>query len=80
MIMKRKYIKRAYIEEAYCDKCGSVMESTGEVLCSYPAQYPYRCTNKDCDGRATFWATNLPGTIKYEFEEDMDIRCTTLLP
>lgn len=73
MLMRRKYVKRAYIEEAYCDKCGSKMEHTGEVLCSHPAQYPYRCTNKDCDGFARFWATNRPGVLKYEFEEENNV-------
>lgn len=78
-MLKKRYIKRAYIEEAYCDKCGSKMEHTGVVLCSYPAQYPYNCTNKECDGHTTFWGDNRPGILKYEFEEEMDI-CTTLLP
>ena len=69
-MLKKKYIKKAYIEEAYCDKCGAIMRHTGMVLTSYPAQYPFECTNKDCDGRCTFWADERPGKFEYEFEED----------
>ena len=71
MLRKRK-IKAIYQLEAYCDKCGSPMVSTGMVYATYPEQYPFRCTNKDCDGRATFWAHEVPGKIQYEFEEDDD--------
>lgn len=71
-MLKRRYVKRAYVEEAYCDKCGSKMEHTGVVLTSYPAQYPYNCTNKDCDGHKTFWGDNRPGVLKFEYEEDED--------
>ena len=46
------------------------MRHTGMVLTSYPAQYPYTCTNPDCDGHATFWSNDLPGVLKYEFEEE----------
>lgn len=69
-MIKKKYIKRAYIEEAYCDKCGAIMRHTGIVLTSYPAQYPFECSNPECDGTANFWEYNVPGAIKYEFEED----------
>lgn len=69
MLRKRK-IKAIYILEAYCDKCGSPMESTGMVYSTFPEQYPYACTNKDCDGRCTFWAYERPGKFEYEFEED----------
>lgn len=69
MVTKR-YIKKAYILEAICDKCGSKMESEGVVYCTLPEQYPYRCTNPNCDGRVTFWAHEVPGKIHYEFEED----------
>ena len=72
-MLKKRYIKRAYIEEAYCDKCGSKMKYADIVLGSCPAQYPYNCTNKECDGYVTFWGDNLPGMLKYEFEEEMDI-------
>lgn len=69
-MLKRRYIKRAYIEIPYCDKCGAEMRHTGMVLTSYPAQYPYACTNPDCDGHATFWDNERPGVLKYEFEEE----------
>ena len=77
-MLKRRYVKRAYVEEAYCDKCGSRMEHTGVGLTSYPAQYPYNCTNKDCDGHTTFWGDNRPGVLKFEYEEEAE-ECTTLL-
>lgn len=69
-MLKRKYIKRAYIEQAYCDKCGALMRHTGVVLTSYPAQYPFECSNPNCDGRTTFWENEVPGVLKYEFEEE----------
>ena len=69
-MLKRRYIKRVYIEIPYCDKCGAEMRHTGMVLTSYPAQYPYACTNPDCDGHATFWSNDLPGVLKYELEEE----------
>lgn len=69
-MLKRKYVKRAYIEQAYCDKCGALMRYTGVVLTSYPAQYPFECSNPDCDGRTTFWENEVPGVLKYEFEEE----------
>lgn len=71
----KKYVKKAYILEAFCDKCGSKMESAGMVYSTYPEQYPYRCTNKDCDGHATFWAHEVPGKLHYEFEEE-NTSCT----
>ena len=61
-----------YIEEAYCDKCGSKLESTGVALTSYPAQYPFRCTNKDCDGGAVFFDYEKPGMLRYEFEDSAE--------
>ena len=69
-MLKKKVIKRAYIQVAICDKCGSEMQSTGMCLTSYPAKYPYKCTNPDCDGHETFWEYNLPGKLIYEFEEE----------
>ena len=69
-MLKRRYVKRAYIEEVYCDKCGAPMYHTGMVLTSYPAQYPFECSNPDCDGRTTFWEGKVPGVLKYEFEEE----------
>lgn len=69
-MLKRKYVKRAYIEQAYCDKCGALMRHTGVVLTSYPAQYPFECSNPECDGQTTFWENEVPGVLKYEFEEE----------
>lgn len=69
-MLKKKYVKRMYIEIPYCDKCGAEMRHTGVVLTSYPAQYPYACTNPDCDGHAIFWHNERPGVLKYEFEEE----------
>ena len=69
-MLKRKYVKRAYIEQAYCDKCGASMRHTGIVLTSYPAQYPFECSNPECDGQTTFWENEVPGVLKYEFEEE----------
>ena len=68
-MLKKKYVKRAYIEEAYCDKYGAIMHHTGIVLASYPAQYLFECTNKDCDVLQTFWEREVPGVLKYEFKE-----------
>jgi hypothetical protein len=65
----KKYVKRLYVEEAYCDKCGSLMEFSGMTLTSYPAQYPYHCTNAKCDGVETFMGDEKPGTLKFEYEE-----------
>lgn len=69
MLRKRK-IKAIYQLEAYCNKCGSPMVSTGMVYSTFPEQYPYACTNKECDGRETFLAHERPGKFEYEFEED----------
>lgn len=66
---KKKYIKRAYLEEIMCDLCGAVMRHNGIVLTSYPAQYPYECSNPDCNGYTTLFEDELP-RIKYEFEEE----------
>lgn len=68
MVTKR-YVKKAYILEAYCDKCGSEMISSGIVYDTYPEQYPYHCSNPNCDGRAVFAAHECPGQLQYEFEE-----------
>ena len=69
-MLKRKYIKLMYIEIPYCDKCGAEMRHTGVVLTSYPAQYPYKCINPNCDGHTIFQKDNLPNQLKYEFEEE----------
>lgn len=79
-MLKKRKVKAIYLKEAICDKCGSPMESTGMVLSTWPEQYPYKCTNEDCDGHATFLEGELPGKLEYEFEEEEDIKCTTLLP
>ena len=68
-MLKKKYVKRAYIEEAYCDKCGAIMHHTGMVLTTYPCQYSFKCTNPECDGYATFYQHEVPGVLRYEFEE-----------
>lgn len=65
----KRYVKRLYVEEAYCDKCGSLMEFSGMTLTSYPAQYPYHCTNAECDGVETFVGDEKPGMLKFEYEE-----------
>lgn len=72
MIVKRKIIA-AYMRQAVCDKCGAEMRHTGMVLTSYPAQYPYKCSNPDCDGHETFYDYELPGQIVYEFEEEDNV-------
>lgn len=71
-MIKRKKIKYMYIEEAYCDKCGSKLEPTGAVLTSWPEQFPYVCSNKDCDFSTTFVGSDRPGMLKYEFEREIE--------
>lgn len=72
-MVKKRYIKRMYIEVAYCDKCGAELRPTGVSYCTYPSQDEYICTNKECSKKYTFLGNNLPGTIKYEFEEEEDV-------
>lgn len=67
-MIKRHYIKRLYIEELICDQCGSSMQHTDMVLTSYPPQYPYQCTNKNCNHKLIL--KQKIGDIKYEFYED----------
>ena len=69
-MLKKKYIKRAYVEEAYCDKCGAIMRHNGVVLTSYPCKHPFECTNPKCDGYVFFYEDEVPGVLRYEFEED----------
>ena len=69
-MIKKRYVKKIYVEECYCDECGSPMKHTGMVLSSYPAQYPFNCTNPKCGGHKIFWEDNLPGKLKYEFEDE----------
>ena len=45
-------LKKKYVKRAYI------------VLTSYPAQYPFECTNKDCDGRQTFREEEVPGVLR----------------
>ena len=72
-MLKKRYIKRMYIEEAICDKCGAQLKPTWFVLTTYPEQYPYECSNPDCDGHQTFYGSECPGRIKYEFEDEEDV-------
>ena len=77
-MIKKRYIKRAYIEEAYCDKCGSLLKPTGMVLTTYPCQYPYVCTNDDCDYYTAFIGDERPGVVKYEFEDEENDEMITI--
>ena len=72
-MLKKRYIKRMYIEEAICDKCGSRMDHTGIVLTSWPAQYPYICSNPECREQATFYEYNKPGKLIYEYEDEDNV-------
>lgn len=70
-MIKRRYIKRLYIEEIICDQCGSSMQDTDIVLTSYPPQYSYQCTNKNCNHKLI--SKQQIGTLKYEFYNDNEI-------
>ena len=72
-MLKKRYIKRMYINEAICDKCGSRMDHTGVVLSSWPAQYPYICSNPACGEQITFYEYNKPGKLIYEYEDEEDV-------
>lgn len=72
-MLKKRYIKKMYINEAICDKCGSRMDHTGMVLTSWPAQYPYICSNPECGEQVTFYEYNKPGKLIYEFEDEEDV-------
>ena len=63
---KIKKIKAIYHTYLYCDKCGALMEPTGNVLCSYPPQYGYICPK--CDF-STHSFKSYPET-SIEYEED----------
>lgn len=69
-MLKKRKVKAIYIKEAICNKCGSPMESTGVVLSTWPEQYPYTCTNENCDGHETFWSYDCPGQLEYEYEDE----------
>lgn len=71
MLLKKKYVKRLYIEEAYCEKCGAKLEFTGMTLLSFPPQYQYKCSNKDCDYTINFSQENKPDTLRFEYEEEI---------
>lgn len=47
-----------------CDKCGvGKMRPSGNVLMTYPAQYPHFCNNPEkCDGVNTFAGITYPYT------------------
>ena len=72
-MLKKKYIKRMYIEVAVCDKCGAELRPTGICLSTFPAKYPYECSNPKCDGYEMFIEGDLPGTLRYEYEEDTHV-------
>lgn len=74
-MLKKRKVKAIYVTQMVCDDCGSDNIVCTHVLCSYPAQYCYKCRN--CG--ATSSSTQKNGDIEYEFEEEVDI-CTTLLP
>lgn len=38
-----------------CPKCNGTLVPTGICLTSYPAQYPHRCTNRNCSESDTFY-------------------------
>lgn len=71
-MLKKRKVKTIYIKMAVCDKCRSELVSTGECLTSNPAQYPYKCSNPNCDGYEIFQEYERPGQIEYEFEEEKD--------
>lgn len=50
----KKHTKITRIDYVYCKLCGSKMECTGEDLCFHSQQYPYHCTNIECDGYIIF--------------------------
>ena len=72
---RKKYIRNinnVYVEEIVCNKCGAVMHHTGMILTSYPAQYPYKCSNSKCDGYIVLKEDECPNGLIYEFEEERD--------
>lgn len=68
MLNKRK-ITNMYMIEGICNKCGGKLVSTNVVLTSYPAKYPYKCENPNCDGYEVFEENDRPGKIIYECED-----------
>ena len=37
---------------------------------SYPVQYPYQCSNPNCDFTQTFVGDDKPGTLKFEYIDE----------
>lgn len=64
----KRYVK-TYVEEAYCDVCGHLMSHTGVMLTSNPAQYEFQCTNPECGNVVVFTEQEVPGPIRYEYDE-----------
>lgn len=63
---KEKKIKRKYYAQPWCDDCDIELADTGQVLCSYPAQYVYCCPL--CNKIYTFLRGEIG--LKVEYEED----------
>ena len=72
MLNKRK-ITNMYMIEGICNKCGGKLVQTNTVLTTYPAKYPYKCENPNCDGYEVFEENNRPGKVIYEFEKEKPI-------
>lgn len=77
-MIKKYKVKNIYITKVFCDKCGEELIPTGMCFTTYPAQYPFKCKNPNCDGRTTLLEHELPGKLEYDLEEELDI-CTELL-
>jgi hypothetical protein len=59
--MESKKLVNTYIVDYECPECGEgVLKPTGEVLTSFPAQYPHKCTH--CNHTETFRET-YPKTV-----------------
>lgn len=43
---------KTYKTYAYCEKCGGVMEPTGQVYTTSPLRFPHEC--RDCGYSETF--------------------------
>ena len=63
-MIKKRYVKRMYIEEVYCDKCGGKLALTGNVICTYPELYEYKC--EKCNNIQNL--KEYYDQLKYEFE------------
>lgn len=49
--MIKEYEVKVFEEHLYCDECGTEMFPTGEVLTSFPLQFPHECPS--CGARQT---------------------------